>query len=243
MKAFIYSPNGQFPDVNHYLAWKGYNTIGYSSVLFDNVDTAEITKETPIFAGSRTFDKVMSKLNIKYSSINTYPDSLKSYYNRNIEKSTLGEVKQIFGKNNTPIFVKPIKNKLFNGSLWKSFLDLIPLAKIPDDVEVFLCEPVKFISEFRVYVTDQEVVGIKHYHGDLRKVPSDLFINNAIREYKKESQLGYAIDVGMIEKNGSLIESVIEINDGTSLGNYGLDEIHYAELLLHRWIEIVNNNK
>ena len=244
MSALGYWPNNQFPDVNYYLAWKGYNMSGYSAVMFDDVDSVNITKETPIFAGSRTFDKVMNKLNVNYTGINTYPDSLSKYYNREITKTTLGVAKSKFSSNESPLFVKPILNKQFNGNLWKSFLDLIPLAKIPDETSVLMCEPVKFESEFRVYVIEDEIVGIKHYHGDLRLVPSDSFIKDVIKSYKNEAPSGYAVDVGIIRKelNSSIsyIDTVVEVNDGTSLGNYGLDPVHYAELLLTRWTEIVN---
>jgi hypothetical protein len=240
MKAFVYAPNGRFPDVNYYLAYDGFNKLGYSSVMFDDIATADITRNTPCFAGARTFDKIMHELGVFYKRPETYPDSLSSFIDRKFTIKTLGQAKEEFDKSNNPIFVKPVKNKLFNGQLWETFMDLIPLVNVPDETEVLVSEKINILSEFRVYVMDHEIVAMKHYHGNLRLVPQEQFILDAINAYKQDAPAAYSLDVGVISENDYNKDTVIEVNDATSLGNYGLDSMRYAEMLTVRWQEIMN---
>jgi hypothetical protein len=52
MKAFVKTNNGTFPNVNFYLAWEAFNTMGYNATCFEEheIDNLDITKETPVFA-------------------------------------------------------------------------------------------------------------------------------------------------------------------------------------------------
>jgi hypothetical protein len=66
-------------------------------------------------------------------------------------------------------------------------------------------------------------------------------VEEVVRNYKP-SPVAYGVDVG-VTNNGQ--NFVIEANDGCNLGNYGLDSIHYGEMIIARWVEIVGggNNK
>ena len=48
---------------------------------------------------------------------------------------------------------------------------------------------------------------------------------------------GYAIDFGLTDKGETLL---IEVNDGYSLGCYGLVYLDYAKLLSARWAELTS---
>ena len=48
--------------------------------------------------------------------------------------------------------------KQFTGSVWNSILNLIPIAKVPDTAEVWVCEPVDILSEFRAYIHYGEMI-------------------------------------------------------------------------------------
>ena len=56
-----------------------------------------------------------------------------------------------------------------------------------------------------------------------------------IKNYNN-SPVAYGIDIGIDNANNSF---VVEVNDATSLGNYGLDSIRYSEMLIARWFELV----
>jgi len=237
MKAFVKTNNGTFPNVNFFLAWEAFNTMGYSVTCFEekDIDNLDITVDTPVFAGVTIFRKIIDKLGIDYKPFDCYPDVLKPYYRRNIRKSTLGEERAKYDKNPVPMFVKPVLPKQFIGQVWTSILQLIPLANIPDSAEVLVCEPIEIDSEFRVYVHDGEILGVKHYYGDWNKVPSEEFVKEVVRAYKP-SPIAYGVDIGVNKEYGF----VIEANDGCNLGNYGLDSIHYGEMIVARWYEIVS---
>lgn len=237
MKAFVKTNNKCFSNINFYLAWDAFNQMGYEVTLFDEneIPTLDISVETPVFAGISIFRKIIDKLEIDYKPFNCYPDILKEYYGRTIKKSTLGEERKKFHVDNIPIFVKPVLPKQFNGKVWNTTLQLIPLANIPDDANVWVCEPIKIQSEFRCYVNDGKILGVKHYYGDWSIVPDKDTINTVISNYKN-APISYGIDFAVTSANKTI---VLEVNDGCNLGNYGIDSIHYGEMIVDRWYEIV----
>lgn len=239
MKAFVKTNNGTFPNLNFFLAWEAFNTMGYSVTCFEekDIDNLDITVDTPVFAGVTIFRKIIDKLGVDYKPFDCYPDVLKRYYGRNIRKSTLGEERAKYDKNPIPVFVKPVLPKQFIGQVWTSILQLIPLANVPDTAEVWVCEPIPILSEFRVYVHDGEILGVKHYYGDWWRTPDPLFVKEVVRNYKP-SPIAYGVDIGVASNEGCCF--VIEANDGCNLGNYGLDSIHYGEMIVARWFEIVS---
>jgi hypothetical protein len=251
MHAFVKATNGVFANVNFYLAWEAFNTMGYDVVLFEekDIDTLDITPETPVFAGVTIFRKIIDKLGINYPPFDCYPEVLKGYYGRTLTKSTLGVEREKFHKDYKKVFVKPVLPKQFIGNVWSSILNTIPLAKISDDAEVWVCEPIDILSEFRCYVLDGEILGVKHYYGDWNVVPDKRYIEGVIRHYEG-SPIAYGIDFAVIKRpksweNGMVNDVgfhehpiVLEVNDGCNLGNYGLDSIHYGEMIVSRWMEI-----
>lgn len=235
MKAFVKTNNGTFPNLNFFLAWEAFNTMGYSVTCFEekDIDSLDITPATPVFAGVTVFRKIIDRLGVKYPPFDCYPTVLTPFYRRNLHRSTLGEERAKFNKDAKPVFVKPVLPKQFIGQVWKSMLQLIPIANVPDTAEVYVSDPIKIESEFRVYVQDGEILGVKHYYGDWSKVPDREFIKEAIKAYHP-CPVAYGIDVGV-----SYQPFVIEVNDGCNLGNYGLDSIHYGEMIVSRWFEIM----
>lgn len=240
MKAFVKTTRGTFPNLNFFMAWEAFNTMGYSVTCFEEneIDTIDVTPSTPLFAGVTIFRKVIDRMGINYAPFDCYPKVLNPYYGRTIRVSTLGEEKRKFDKEQIPVFVKPVHPKQFIGNVWSSCLNLIPLANKSDDLECYVCEPIDIVSEFRVYVQEGDILGVKHYWGEWDVVPSRDFIREAIREYKP-SPIAYGIDVGVMKRGDYGEPFVIEVNDGCNLGNYGLDSIHYGEMIVSRWFEIM----
>lgn len=241
MKAFVKVNNGTFPNVNFFLAWEAFNQMGYSVTCFEekDIDTMDVSVETPVFAGTTIFRRVIDRLGINYPPFDCYPTVLNPYYGRNLRRSTVGEEWDKWHHNPIPVFVKPVKPKVFIGAVWESMLNLIPLAAVPRETECWVCEPLTIMSEFRVYVHEGDILGVKHYYGDWDIVPKGEFIHTVIKNYKP-CPIAYGIDIGVLA-NGDNI--VIEVNDACNLGNYGLDSIYYGEMLVNRWFEIVATPK
>ena len=243
MKAFVKTNNGTFPNVNFYLAWEAFNTMGYSVTCFEEQDipTLDVTPATPVFAGITVFKKIIDKLEVPYPPFNCYPDSLKNFYGRTLRRSTLGEERAKFNRDGVQVFVKPVLPKQFIGQVWTSMISLIPIANVPDDAEVWVCEPIDIISEFRAYIHDGDILGVKHYYGDWNSVANKLIVEDAVKQYVN-APIAYGIDFAVVGHQGNpniRNTVVLETNDGCNLGNYGLDSIHYGEMIVDRWFEIM----
>ena len=242
MRAFVKTNGGSFPNLNFYMAWEGFNQMGYSVTLFEekDIETLDITKDTPVFAGVTVFRKVIDKLGVNYPHFDCYPIVLNPYYGRTLTKATLGTVKWMFHKDGQRVFVKPVMPKVFTGVVLDSLLNLIPLAAVPDDTEVYVCSPMVIESEYRVYVHDGDIIGVKHYHGDWSITPQKEFIKEVVKHYKP-SPIAYGIDIAVVHDSQTRFhrDVVLEVNDGCNLGNYGVDSIHYGEMIVSRWFEIM----
>lgn len=265
MKAFVKVRNGNFPDVNYYMAWKGFNDIGYEVVKFEEAeqDTIEVSEETPVFAGVGSCRKIIKRVwGWDYVGINPYPTELTPYMRRKVERKKWLDARKEALEGH--MFIKPVIQKQFTGTVLNTLLDTIRTGKMEEDHEVFVCEPVKFVSEFRVYVHEHEIVGVKHYFSEedwgYQYAPYIGGLKEMIAAYKPSAPIAYGMDVGMIFKptwtekdkaeliaagecschleGGNYVNTLVEINDGICLGNYGLDPIHYAEMISSRWLEL-----
>lgn len=249
MNAFVKTTKGNFPNQNFYLAWKGWADMGYEVIKFEeeelinDIFLRSIMMSTPVFAGVTIFDKIMELKGIPYNKIDTYPVILYPFMRRSVEKTTLGEFRIRWHKDedNIPkLFMKPVQQKKFNGNVMSSILDWMPLVNVPEDTEVYLTDTVKFQSEFRVYIQNQEILTAKHYAGDWSKVIDIEIVKEAIKTFEPQAPCAYALDFG-IDQNEET--TLVEFNDATSLGNYGLDVMHYGEMLAERWMEIYTGKK
>ncbi len=139
--------------------------------------------------------------------------------------------------NSYPCFIKPYKQiKAFTGIIVNDIRE----AKLftQDFKDSISCqEIVDFESEYRVYIhKDRGILGVKHYLGDPYITPDKSFVEQVYKESKENlDQNSYTLDVG-IDVNGE--NYLIEINDGWSVGNYGLNPIDYFSFVKTRWLQI-----
>jgi hypothetical protein len=99
---------------------------------------------------------------------------------------------------------------------------------------------VNFVSEYRLFLTNGELIGCKHYWGDFRINLNWKVIDNALSDLKWQPK-GWCLDFGVTDKGETLL---IEANDGYSIGNYGLDGWDYSRLIRERFLELtqgINN--
>lgn len=160
-----------------------------------------------------------------------YPDELKEYLGREITKTNLYNVRYSIKKQ----FVKPVFQKLFTGFIWSGIKsDRLRIATFDDDTECYVSDIVDFVSEYRCFILDKEILGVKIYKGDWSIAPNRSVIESAVLKFKS-APIAYSLDFGITNDSRTLL---VEVNDGFSLGAYGLPPVLYAEMISARWEEM-----
>lgn len=250
-KIFIESFN-KFPiDSNAVSAYLGFKEKQASVFLFEDFEELEdrpISRTNIIVGYIQTIRKYFDLLGVTVNDNFSIPPELEKYLGRKITYTTLGEFKRTA---KVPVFIKPTRTKEFVAGVITK-LENIPFffkdkpdekmdfdpTYVPDDTSVLLSEVVDFVSEYRCYVIDGELKGIKHYMGDIRVFPNTAVIDLAISDFTT-APVGYAIDFGITRDGRTLL---VEANDGWGLGNYGLNDVTYSTLLAKRWLQIMETD-
>jgi len=238
MKVYIRKEkNNEFLHTNFYIAYDGFKQLGMEIEYFS--DVRNITNNSPqdiIVSGIGDVRYILDKLGKKYPTLE-YPESISKpqYLGRRIWKDILGSI--MSNKEKLGIFIKPVAGgKLFTGTVVHDFRDFRNCVGADDNTEVWCSELVDFISEYRCFIRYGEILGIKNYKGDYFTLPSKVVLDAIIRDYK-DAPNAYVMDLGVTDKGETFL---VEINEGYSVGAYGLDSIKYAKLLATRWAELTN---
>ena len=111
---------------------------------------------------------------------------------------------------------------------------LIKLGGGVDDIDVWCSEYVHFISEWRLWVLNGEIVGLNPYGGAWDVFPDVEVLRKAVRAYTSAPR-AYALDFGVTDDGRTLL---VEVSDGYGLMSYGLNARLYVQILLTRWKEM-----
>jgi len=238
MKVYIRKEKDkEFHNVNLYIAYDGFKQLGAEIVYFSNVrDITDNKLEDVIVSGIGDVRYILNQLGKEYPTLE-YPESISTpeYLGRRIWKDVLGSV--MSNKEKMGIFIKPVSGgKLFTGAIIKEFKDFRTCVGAQEDTEVWCSELVNFISEYRCFIRHGEVLGVKYYKGDYFTIPSKEVLTAIINDYK-DAPNAYTIDLGVTDKGETLL---VEVNEGYSIGAYGLDSVKYARLLATRWAQLTN---
>ncbi|MDF1698716.1 MAG: ATP-grasp domain-containing protein [Saprospiraceae bacterium] len=236
MRAFIQkNESNHCANINFAIALDGFNKMGWEIIPFQSLDElSEFTKEDVFVGFVEETKNVFKMLNVVYDDVNCYPSELEKYLGRKIWKDTYLN----FVKNNQfGYFIKPsIQNKLFTGKLINRIGDLVSIGHPKHDFEIYCSEPVTFISEARCFVRYGKILDFRRYKGSW-KASFDLnVVEECISNYSGNLN-GFAIDFGVTNNNQTLL---VEVNEGYSLGAYGLFSVDYAKLLSARWFQLMN---
>lgn len=168
-----------------------------------------------------------------------FPAALDAYWGREMSYGTLAEI-AAWGR--FPRFVKPFEvPKAFPARLVHSAAEMLTLTlsrkgfpDVSEDFVVSAQEPVRFLSEWRVFVVRGAIVGVSHYIGNALLFPNPATVRMAVGAYTG-APAGYAADFGVDDSGRTLL---VEVNDGYALGSGGLPADLYARLLEARWQEM-----
>jgi hypothetical protein len=135
----------------------------------------------------------------------------------------------------TGIFIKPLETKLFQGKVISGFSDFIGL-NYEREIEIWCSETIDIVTEWRCFIRYGTLLDVRYYKGSWNSKLDTEIVNDAIAKYKNQPA-SYSLDFG-VDADGK--HYLIEVNDGHSLGSYGMGAISYAKFLSARWSELTN---
>jgi hypothetical protein len=236
MKAYIQTDKtGNFYNVNAFIANEGFELLGWETQKYFSVD--EITDndpETLIVGGIGNVRKRLQSLGIdKPITEIDYPLELTKYLGRKVWASTIEEL--FDNEKDWNVFVKPKNDtKKFVGKVVKEYKDFIGLVDKDNPTEIWCSEIVNFKTEWRCFIRYNSILDIRQYKGVWDSTLDLTVIQNAVNDFIS-SPNAYALDFGVDENNNM---KLVEVNDGHSLGSYGISSTNYAKFLSARWAEL-----
>ena len=133
-----------------------------------------------------------------------------------------------------PLFTQPVEEKIAQGMVINSDKDLSEYNNLNGETKMLCSEVVDFLSEWRCFILNREIIGIRHYKGDKTITCSRDTIKQAVEKCRNFPS-AYTLDFGVTGDGRTLL---IEMNDGYSIGCYGLNDVLYAKFLYARWAEL-----
>jgi hypothetical protein len=166
------------------------------------------------------------------------PSSLSPWIGRFTWETTMGEVRNQVDSEVSfnPFHIKPLKHqKLFKGTVVYGLRDLIASASIPDNTPVLAQQKIEFASEWRAYILRDKILGVCNYKGDPLIFPVAEMMKDALEAFS-ERPIAFAMDWGITVAGHMLL---VEVNDGYSLGNYGLAGMPFTAMIEARWRQLM----
>lgn len=236
MIAYIQTDDkGLFYNVNGYVAYKGFEQMGWEIRLFEKLE--EISEPDPeilVVGGIGMVENRLVQLGMpKTGAEIDYPAALEGYLGRKVWASTVEEVQQ--HPEWWPLFMKPRNfTKKFAGTVIRRFADFIGLVDADGPTAVWCSELVEMRTEWRCYVRYGELLDVRPYKGAWDSKIDLAIVRQAIQDFVG-APAAYGLDFAV---NGDGKMLLVEANDGHSLGSYGMKPIAYAKFLSARWAEM-----
>lgn len=246
-RAYIQAQNGVVTNVSTFKAWEGFRKRGIPCELFDQQQvyqrTLPLARHTLVAGGVPVVEAALTTLGISVPVADNLPECLARYRGRKVWHSTWGELRAQFAKQgpHDPLFVKPLRrNKAFPAVALFDEADLLDVESVDDAQEVLVADYVVFVAEWRCFVRQGQVLDLCRYEGDVFRYPDPDVVKAALADHRPHAPQAYAIDFGVLTDGRTVL---VEVNDGYSLGPYGLESVEYSELLETRWLELMASKK
>jgi hypothetical protein len=240
--AYVQANDGLPADEAFFKAYDGFRKRGVPCQLFDPRQIEHglppLAPDTLVAGALRVVEAALAAVGAAVPEADNLPACLERYRGRRVWASTWGELRSLYGRKGPPepLFVKPLRrNKGFPAVVLSDPDDLPPASRLADSEEALVSEYVVFASEWRCYVCRSQVLELCHYQGDPFRFPDPQTIRAALADHAP-APAGYGIDFGVLLDGRTVL---VEVNDGYSLGSYGLNSVEYSELLEARWLQLV----
>lgn len=234
MKAYIQTDEkGDFYNVNAYIAATGFEALGYEVIKYHHIeDIEDRDREAVTVGGVGNVRKRLEVLGFPSPKEELeYPAELTAYLGRKVWSSTIQDI--VDDAAIRPVFIKPKQTKAFSGRVIRDFKDLIGLES-NTNLELWCSEVVDLVSEWRCFIRYGEVLDARRYKGAWDTRLDAQFVRDAINDFAS-APAAYSLDIGL-DSQGKYY--LVEVNDGHSLGTYGLGAVSYAKFLSARWAEL-----
>ncbi len=227
---------GQISNINFYTALEGFTHMGFHVIEVDNVQDFPVDDTESIAVGSINFiHRALKHLGKNYPTDIDYPSSLHKFLGRNLQASTINEFD--VDAANWNVFIKPRgQSKKFTGRVVKNLADLRGTADQQYNVPIWISDLVEFVREWRVFVRYGKILDVRPYKGDWKVGYDAAMVEAAVAAFT-DAPNAYGMDVGVTKDGRTLL---VEVNDGYSIGAYGLFFIDYAKLLSTRWAQLTD---
>jgi hypothetical protein len=163
-----------------------------------------------------------------------YPEELREFLCRDVWQMPLKEARQITHRK---LFVKPAKQKLFTGFVTTgAFNDQVRLGPYNEDEMCWVSDVVNFVSEYRCFILRGDIISANWYKGDWGLAPERSVVEAAVKAWS-DAPVAYTLDFGVTDDGKTLL---VEVNDGYSMGGYGIKPVLYSQMLDARWTEMTH---
>jgi hypothetical protein len=242
-RVFVQAEGGIPASDTFFRAWSGFRKRGVSCELFEpeqlRKGTLPLSRNTLVAGGVPVVEDALTALGVTIPPADNLPECLAGYRGRRVWTSTWGELRARYGKTGPPepLWVKSLRrNKGAPSIAVYQPDDIASASSLPDSHEVLVSEYVIFVSEWRCFVCQGRILDLCRYQGDVFRYPDANVVKNAVADYDRSGPAGYGIDFGVLTDGRTVL---VEVNEGYSLGPYGLEATEYAELLEARWLQLV----
>ena|SRR6187402_3380734 len=206
----------------------GFIKMGYECIYYKDIPE-DLHREDVVIGYIGDMQRAFLKLGISVPETIDYPEELEQFLARKIKKIKYLELPV----EEFPYFIKSVIHKGFSGKVIREFKDLIGVQEL----ELYYTEDILDIySEYRVYIQDKEIVGVKQYKGNSFISLNEGTVLNMINSYSSQPNT-YTLDVGVCLIENRFETILIEANQGYSVGNYSLPEIAYAKFLRDGYVQ------
>lgn len=234
---YIQQERGTYTSPCGFAAHEGFRFMGPRVRIFEEKDlpSLPLTRHTLVHGWVRTVQAALRQIGAVVPAPIDYPDELRAHLATPVWRTTLAEVRAAWSEEATPVFVKPVEQKLFTGHTIERFSHLSETEPFPAETAVWAAGIAHFVTEYRVFVHEDRPRGIKHYRGDAWMLPDKGTVLQMIQDYAGAAPIAYGLDVGVLRSGRTCL---VEVNDSYSLGTYGFDPLAYAEMLEDRWVQM-----
>jgi hypothetical protein len=235
MKAYIQTnTNGDCYNVNAFVAQEGFLHFGWEVMKFEHAE--EITEADPeilVVGGIGNVRRRLAALSIPAPAAEIdYPEALLPFLQRRVWASTL---QKVYRAGRFPVFVKPLQEtKQFAGRLMQQPNDFTGILDLQGHTPVWCSEPIEFRTEWRCFIRYGQILDIRYYKGAWDSRIQLPVVQAAIAAFTGQPA-AYALDFA-VDAAGAMY--LVEVNDGHSLGTYGMSGINYARFLSARWAQL-----